>query len=75
MGSLKPRKVERKAVIDFRHFPHHFVFVFVFKSISGNIAIAEVTMLGECGMSKRSYFSRRGFYKDRFSSICFNVQF
>lgn len=27
-SSLKTRKVERKSVIDFRHFPHHFVFCF-----------------------------------------------
>lgn len=80
MGSLKSRRpVKRKTVVDFRHFSHQFsccLFVCLL-SISGNIAIAEFGhhVLVDMVILKKSYFSRRGFYKDSFSSICFDVQF
>ena len=74
MGSLKPRRqVERKTVIDFRHVPHHFVFLS--PTVETLPLLNLVTMFSGHGKSKRSYVSRRDFYKDRFSSICLNVQF
>lgn len=72
MDSLKPRKqVERKTVIEFKHFPYHFVFLS--PSVETLPSLNLVTMFSGHGISKRSYFSRRAFYKDTFSSMCFNM--